>query len=181
MVEEDRLVFDKSIYYYMKDIVDFIQDRLSPHEYADSITIRKGKRNNRDYIKEIAIHIIEKKFNGYEDSEYSVTIKEKVTPIGSTKVYTKKYTYELTNDENMEDLVRFDYFPYSNFPHFHINANEEEWGNHLTFPETTNLNLEKLDVIKALNIFQKYVADPSQHILDKSVNEKYVSVLEGDK
>ncbi|EGO6511691.1 hypothetical protein G7640_002076, partial [Enterococcus faecalis] len=100
---------------------------------------------------------------------------------GKNRIFTKKYSYEVANDNDLKDTVRFDYQIYADFPHLHINADEDTWGNHLTYPDKTNLNLEQLDVIKALNIFQKFIANPDIHILDTENNQPYVSILNGGK
>ena len=181
MLDNDRLIFNKPINIYSLEILKFIQERMSPHDYEHSFTVRKGRKNGRDCLEEVAVHIKLKKFKDYEHSEYSVNISEKVIPLGESKIYTKKYSYEIVNDNDIHDFIRFDYFPYDNHPHLHINANESKWGDHLVYPETTNLNLEKLDVIKALNIFQKFAVKPTNHILDQEKNDIYVSILEGGK
>lgn len=177
MLEDDRLIFDKSINEYAKDVIQFIQTRLSPHEYSDSFTITKGIRNGKPYIQSAVVHIKDKQFEKLEYSGYFVKIREKVYPAGDSHIFTKKYSYEIYNEN---DLIRFDYSSaYTNFPNLHINADEQTWGNHLTFPGTTNLDLEKLDIIKALNIFQKYATNPQFHILDQKNNKQYVSIIYG--
>ncbi|MBO0445544.1 hypothetical protein JZO78_04240 [Enterococcus ureilyticus] len=183
MLEADRLIFEKTINIYMLEIVKFISERMAPQNYDECLTIQRGIKNGREYVKSIAVHINEQQFKDQVGSSYKVNIKEKVIPIGdsNSNIFTKKYTYEIFNENDETDYVRFDYMPYPTFPHLHINAYEQKWGNHLTYPESTNLDLVKLDVIKALNIFQKYCHNPEDHILDQDKNAKYVSIINGGK
>lgn len=181
MLEEDRFVFDTSIEEYTRDLIKFIMERMSPHEYTHSITVHKGTKNGRATLELVSVHIDEKRFNNQSTDSYCVNIKEKVKSLGDKKIFTKKFSYEVINKEITDDFIRFDYCRYPEFPHLHINACEDIWGNHLTFPESTNLNLEKIDCMKALNIFQKYVSNPSNHILDAETNQQYLYILDGGK
>lgn len=179
MLEENRCIFNIPIEHYMRDIIEFINIRLSPHDYKDSITIHTKRKSGRKEVSSISLHIRNKKFNNFEYSDYSVRIIENIKPLTENKIYTQKYSYELNNEKENQDIVRFDYYPYQDFPHLHINANPEIWGNHLTYPESTNIDLEKLDCFKALNVFQRYVANPEKHILDTHNNRQYVDIING--
>lgn len=180
MLESDRVVFHKSIENYAKDMMEFMLDRIYPHNYEDSMTIESGIRNGRKFIKSIVFNLEKKQFKNYEYSDYRINIKEKVIPLTKESVYTKKFKYEILNVNDEKDFIRFDYAIHPIFPHMHINADENTWGNHLTYPDKTNLNLEKLDAIKAMNIFQKFVANPEFHILNQEDNGIYVSIIEGE-
>lgn len=180
LLESDRMIFDKSVTVYAKELIKFAQERLNC-TVNTIISIETGKKNGKDYVKSIIVKIDNEKYLNYEHSNYSVSAKEKIYPLGKNRIFTKKYSYEVANDNDLKDTVRFDYQIYADFPHLHINADEDTWGNHLTYPDKTNLNLEQLDVIKALNIFQKFIANPDIHILDTENNQPYVSILNGGK
>lgn len=179
MLEKNRCVFNISIESYLSDVINFISTRMSPHEYTESVTIYTKKKNGKQVVSSVHVHIKDRKFDKHEYSEYSVKIVENIRPLSDRKIFTQKYTYELSNDKNEKDLVRFDYYPYIAYPHLHINADPDVWGNHLVYPESTNLDLEKMDCFKALNIFQRFVTHPDNHILDQSSNEQYISILNG--
>ncbi|KKF41465.1 hypothetical protein [Streptococcus uberis] len=170
--------FSISTELYIKNIIKLIQERLSPNSVYDCIDIVTTTKSNRKVIDSVILKISDKKFKNFEDSGYYIKLSEKITPKTNKTVQTGKYSYEIKNSKDPSDFVRFDYKPYDNYPNFHINADEALWGNHLTFPETTNLNLEKLDCFKAINIFNAFVAHPEEHILDKTKNDRYKRIIE---
>ena len=132
---------------YLENIIKYIQERLESAIVQDCIDIIYGVRNGETVVTSVTLKIIDKSFKNYG------------------------------NTTDPSDFVRFDYKPYKDFPHFHINSDEEKWGNHLTYPDSTNIDLERLDCFKAINIFNSFVAHPDEHILDKTKNERYLKYL----
>lgn len=178
MLHDKTFIFSESITEYLARRRSFILNRLENINTDDHITIHFSKKNGRRKLDSIDLHIEDQKFKSYPTSDYSVKVKEKVYPLDEDHSYTKKFSYELSNDEDLNDFVRFDFYSYDNFPALHINAYEDSWGNHLTYPETTNINLECLDSLKALSLFEKFIHHPEEHILDQEHNEAYINIVE---
>ncbi|WEA14143.1 MULTISPECIES: hypothetical protein [Lactococcus] len=169
--------FEISAGEYLKQIIRYIQERLSSAVVEECIDIGYTVRHGQKIVSSITLKIVDKSFRDYENTNYVIRIQETVYPRTKSSIITKKYSYEIRNIENIRDFVRFDYKPYDNFPHFHINSDEETWGNHLVYPESTNIKLECLNCFKAINIFNAFVAHPNEHILDQSKNERYIQYL----
>ncbi|MDS1011949.1 MULTISPECIES: hypothetical protein [Lactococcus] len=162
---------------YLENIIKYIQERLESAIVQDCIDIIYGVRNGETVVTSVTLKIIDKSFKNYGDSNYVIKIQETTIPKTQNSIITNKYSYEIRNTTDPSDFVRFDYKPYKDFPHFHINSDEEKWGNHLTYPDSTNIDLERLDCFKAINIFNSFVAHPDEHILDKTKNERYLKYL----
>ena len=169
--------FNLSIEQYLSKLIDFIQVRLASPEWEDCVEVIISTKNEKKYVQAVNVKIKDRRFKHYEDSDYTIKIVE--NPIVKTKntITVNKYSYEIKSVTNPDDFVRFDYYPYSDFPHFHINADEKTWGNHLTYPDKTNINLEMLDCFIALEIFNAFVAHPEEHILDMDNNQRYIQKL----
>lgn len=169
--------FPISIDDYLTELINFIETRFSSPQWADCIDIKFGNRRGNRFIKSVNVHIYDRTFKFYENSDYVIKITENPQLKSDKAIFVSRYSYEIKNLNNPDDFVRFDYKPYSNFPHFHINADEKKWGNHLTYPESTNINLEKLDCFTALEIFNAFVAHPEEHILDSTKNQRYIAKI----
>lgn len=170
-------IFSISIEDYFEKNIELIQNRFCDWDIEKWIKVKYKKRNSRVVLSSVVLNIDMGKFKNYENSNYSINIKEIIYPKTEDKVFTLKYSYEIRNSKDLSDFVRFDYKPSNDFPDLHINSDENKWGNHLTYPDSTNIDLEKLDCIKAINIFNAFVAHPDEHILDKDKNERYLKCL----
>lgn len=177
MLQNDKKIFKESIEEYTIKRLKFIKDRLESYQPKKQLQIKKGKRNGKEVLKEVNLNLVEESYKSVPNSQYHINIKETVRPESDNTIFTKKYKYELAHKYNDIDLIRFDYYPYSNFPHLHINADENKWGNHIT-EEETNLNLENLDSYKALNVFEKFLHHPDKHILDENNNSIYRQIID---
>lgn len=180
MLKSDRIIFDVSIGEYTERIYKFLQERVAPHEIKDSVNVELGnseKSKDKKIIKSVTVHIKNKKFISDLESPYRIRMQEKVIPENERSVSTRKYTYELKNVDDPTDFIRFDYKQYKEFPHLHINSDPNVWGDHLTYPDTININLNKIDIIKALNIFEKYIHHQDCHILDSGSNYQYLEII----
>lgn len=180
MLEEHRMVFDVDINNYIANIMKFIQERLEINDIIKVCRVETFIKHGKTQVKSVSICFESVKYKEYINNAYSVSVNEKVFPISNGRIYTKKYSYELKNDNDTCDYIRFDYKISNTFPHLHINADENRWGkHHFTYPVDTNLDLEKLDSIKALNIFQRFINNLDNHILDNKNNSIYISILNG--
>lgn len=93
-----------------------------------------------------------------------------------------KYTYHGNFIDNPQiDFIRFDFEPtMRNHAPLHVNAHEESWGDHLTFPDGTNLDITKMNLMKALRVFNHYSENKTSHPLDQTINEPYATIIKGD-
>lgn len=169
-------MFERSIDDYLVLIVKYIQERFCNISVEDSLTIKKITRNGTTYFSSIRVHINEAQVKKFENTGYVIKISETVFPKNQKMICTPKYTYELKKTDDT-DLIRFDYKYYDVYPSHHINAIESIWGNHLTFPEKTNIDLNKIDCFNAIDIFCAYLKHPTEHILDKDNNKRYLNKL----
>jgi len=98
-----------------------------------------------------------------EGQDYSLNhflISEKIH-IVKNQSFIKEYRYSLTPRlDGKNQYFRFDFQPVkipSQFPDAHINVNEHMYGkHHLVYPKDTALELHKLTIKKAVNVFCHY-------------------------
>lgn len=82
------------------------------------------------------------------------------------------------SDPNI-DFIRFDFEPFKvKYAPIHINTYKKKWGDHLTFPDETNLNVSKTNCPLALKIFHKYAEDKNKNPVDQASNQEYVEMFE---
>lgn len=108
---------------------------------------------NRIYDVLIQLEGQDYSFNYFLISEKIHTVKEQSS--------IKEYRYSLTPRLNgHEQYFRFDFQPLKipvQFPDAHINVNEHTYGkHHLVYPQDTSLDLHKLTIKKAVNVFCQY-------------------------
>lgn len=78
-----------------------------------------------------------------------------------------------------KDYIAFDFEPDKvRYPKVHINADKKTWGDHLTFPDTTNLNINRMSCPLALKVFNKYAQNKNDFPTDQQKNGHYVQVFE---
>ncbi|MEG0550306.1 MAG: hypothetical protein RR554_04045 [Vagococcus sp.] len=173
-------IYNQSISDYLNQIGKFLSERLDlGRDDITSVVKFKYVETNAKEIDSVLIKIEDKKFISCDYIEYTVKINEILFPIEDTDCKSFKFSYELRGIPNEEDLIRFDFNDnYTKYPKYHINANEKTWGKyHLVFPEDTNIDLKKMNAVIALNMFQKHVCHPDNHILDKENNNDYLAML----
>lgn len=175
--ESNYIEWDIGITDYVIKLTKFLQIRMDNIDIKSSIDIRIKKKNREEYIESVRVKVEDKKFKKPENNFYIVNLSEVVSGNGDSSITTKKYSYEIKNEYSSLDYFRFDFKPSKEFPNYHINADHREWGKyHLTYPDDTDIDLEKLDIFKALHIFQKYVANPDSHPLSNE-NVKYKDII----
>lgn len=94
----------------------------------------------------------------------------------------KEYRYSLFPKTNGEkQYFRFDFQPYKipeHFPDCHINVDKQTYGkHHLVYPKDTSLDLHKLTMSKAINVFCQY-EQTNIHPAVK-LGETYVPLING--
>lgn len=110
-------------------------------------------------------------------------ITEKIV-ITDGKAFIKEYRYALTPAaDGEEQYFRFDFQPFKipiRFPDSHINVNEHIYGkHHLIYPTDTELDLHKLTIQKAVNVFCYYENTFIHPATD--LGKAYVSLVNGGK
>ena len=183
--------FPININEYLTNAHKYITERFPSQTISDVIRLQmtKDKRilSVRFELNDGIFKMLEEKFTPLEPT-YVVKISEEVKPRTNNSITTGKYSYEIKNQNDADDFVRFDYKPYEHFPHYHINASERIHGpnNHLEYPKDTTINLELLDCFKAINIFNAFVKDYIEGTVDntndilvnfKNKNPKYINKL----
>lgn len=96
-----------------------------------------------------------------------------------------KYTFQgkhcnlQTKTWRSNAFIRFDFEPDTiNYPTVHINAYPKKWGNHLSYPATTNLNLTKMSCPLAIEILRMYACNRDLFPADSANNQSYVEIFE---
>lgn len=76
-------------------------------------------------------------------------------------------------------FLRFDFEPFKKL-HAPIHINTPViWGDHLTYPDTTNLDISKISPEIALKIFNRYAKNENDYPTNAVTNAEYVSIMEG--
>lgn len=125
---------------------------ISGQEYVKKLTIICNTYNIGDPKELIIVRHSETKsmleFNVrscfFEDKDYfRMRLLEKAEVSNLSIVDILKYTYQGHYIESPRiDFIRFDFEPNTRkYARLHVNANEEEWGDHLSFPDGTNLDI----------------------------------------
>lgn len=75
-------------------------------------------------------------------------------------------------------FIRFDYEPFKKkFAPLHINAEEKIWGDHLVFPDDTNLDISKMSFPIALKVFERYAENKDDFPANQETNQPYVEII----
>lgn len=125
------------------------------------------------------------RFLGTIEESFRMDLKESA----STKVDNPLVTYiinyrfqgmhKVNEKWSREDYIAFDYEPNKKkYPKIHINAYKSKWGDHLSYPETTNLNLYKMSCPLAIQVFNIYGKDKDNFPADCQNNTHYVALFE---
>ncbi|MDZ5476789.1 hypothetical protein [Bacillus thuringiensis] len=91
----------------------------------------------------------------------------------------ESYLYHGFHLENPKvDFIRFDYEPFKEkYAPVHINAYKKKWGDHLVFPDDTNLDISKMSCPIALQIFNRYARDKDDFPTNQETNQPYVEII----
>lgn len=89
------------------------------------------------------------------------------------------YSYHGFHVDNPKvDFIRFDYEPFKEkYAPVHINAYKRKWGDHLEFPDDTNLDISKMSCSIALRIFNRYAQDKNDFPTNQETNQPYVEII----
>lgn len=104
-----------------------------------------------------------------------------VTDPGNTNIVEYRFQgmHSVEGKWSNKDFIAFDYEPNkTKYPKIHINAYEKKWGDHLSYPETTNLNLFKMSCPLALKVFELYEKDINDFPANRETNQHYVNLFE---
>ncbi|MEH7356800.1 hypothetical protein V7150_25155 [Neobacillus drentensis] len=98
-----------------------------------------------------------------------------------TKV--RSYSYHGFHLEDpKKHFIRFDYEPFKEkYAPVHINAYKQKWGDHLVFPDDTNLDISKMSCPIAVKIFNRYAKDKEDFPTNQETNEPYVELIKNGR
>ncbi|ODP93252.1 hypothetical protein [Levilactobacillus brevis] len=136
---------------------DFIKDEITSLAKitGEQPIIKKVFTDSTNRITDILIQL--------EGKDYALNdflVSEKIHTEKNDSAI-KEYRYSLTPDQDgKKQYFRFDFQPLKipvHFPDAHINVNEHTYGkHHLVYPQDTSLDLHKLTMKKAVNVFCHY-------------------------
>ncbi|WP_341960042.1 hypothetical protein NM897_09685 [Planococcus maritimus] len=106
-------------------------------------------------------------FKKFQEMGFSTT--------GEEGVRVRSYSYHGQHKTNhTENFIRFDFEPLKRkYPPIHINAHPQIWGDHLVYPDDTNLDISKMSCSLSFKIFYRYAKDPRDFPINKETNEPY--------
>ncbi|WP_062199817.1 hypothetical protein [Massilibacterium senegalense] len=95
----------------------------------------------------------------------------------------RSYSYHGFHIEHKDDpkkhFIRFDFEPVKEkYAPIHINAPKQKWGDHLTYPDGTNLDISKISFQIAIKVFYRYANDKNDYPLNMETNKPYVKIFE---
>lgn len=101
----------------------------------------------------------------------------KVEDLSITKL--RSYSYHGFHLEDpRKDFIRFDYEPFKErYAQVHINAYKQRWGDHLVFPDDTNLDISKMSCPIAMKIFNRYAKNKGDFPTNQETNQPYVEII----
>lgn len=148
--------------YNLGDLKDIMKVRHSETKSLLELNVRDYSFENKEYFK--------------------MRLLEKVDVSNVSFVDILKYTYHGNYTEEARiNFIRFDFEPGTRkYAPLHVNANEEKWGDHLSFPDGTNLDISQMDLKKALKVFSLYSEGKDNYPLDQDTNHEYVDIVKGE-
>lgn len=122
------------------------------------------------------------------NNNFQMKLKEKaisnMSNLNLTEVSSFSY-HGFHKDQNSDpqiDFIRFDFEPFKQkYSPLHINVNKKKWGDHLTFPDETNLDISKMKCRLALKVFSKYAIDKNNNPIDQSNNQEYAELFDKEE
>ncbi|MBE1556532.1 hypothetical protein [Sporosarcina limicola] len=95
----------------------------------------------------------------------------------------RSYSYHGFHLENPnKHFIRFDYEPFKErYAPVHINAYKQKWGDHLVFPDDTNLDISKMSSPIAMKIFNRYAKDKGDFPTNQETNQPYVEIIKNGR
>ncbi|QSB12071.1 hypothetical protein JTI58_10890 [Lysinibacillus fusiformis] len=116
-----------------------------------------------------------------ENDGFQMKLKEKAFSMLNDFLITKisEYSYHGFHIENPKNyFIRFDFEPFKeNYAPVHINAPKHIWGDHLTYPDSTNLDISKMNCKIALTVFSRFSADKNDYPTNPLTNKPYVEIF----
>lgn len=116
------------------------------------------------------------------NAEFQMKLKEKafsmLNDFSGTKI--SAYSYHGFHIENPKKYyITFDFEPFKvEYAPVHINAPKHIWGDHLTYPDSTNLDISKMNCVIALTVFSRYSENKNDYPTNPLTNKPYVEMFE---
>lgn len=170
------------------DVNESILERINSifkiaEEYGLLELIRKNLIINRSIDNnkiEYTLNVTKAKFDQYP--EFQMKLEEKAYADSQDLTITKLQSYSfhgfhLVNPS--KHFIRFDYEPFKEkYAPVHINADKQKWGDHLVFPDDTNLDISRMSCPIALNVFNRYAKNKEDFPTNRETNQPYVEIIE---
>lgn len=122
--------------------------------------------------------------NGKPDS-FRMELKELAHTVFTKPTVTNLTEYRFQGKHSVDgkwskkDFIAFDFEPFKiRYPKVHINAYKDRWGDHLSYPESTNLNILKMSCPLALKVFELYEKNIEDFPTNIHTNAHYVKLFE---
>lgn len=99
-----------------------------------------------------------------------------------TETHLVSYSYNgfhrIPNVNPSKDhFIRFDFEPFKkNHAPVHINT-PQEWGDHLIYPDNTNLDISNMNCATALKVFHRYAKDIDDYPVNQKTNQEYAAMF----
>lgn len=113
------------------------------------------------------------KFNQYPEFQMKLEEAAFVNADNIAVTNLRSYSYHGFHLEDPpKHFIRFDYEPFKEkFAPVHINAYRQKWGDHLVYPDDTNLDISKMSCPVALKVFDRYAKDKDDFPTNEKTNQ----------
>lgn len=150
------------------ELQDIVEENLIVHSSEDSSKIA------------YTLDVSKVKFAQYPD--FQMKLKEDAFADTENLSITKIRSYSYHGfhiEDSKKHFIRFDYEPFKErYAPVHINAYKQTWGDHLVFPDDTNLDISKMCCPIAMKIFNRYAKDRDDFPTNQETNQPYVEIIE---
>lgn len=122
-------------------------------------------------------------FDNYPDFQMKLFEKGFTVDIDVDKTHLRSYSYHGFHcipgiNPNKDHFIRFDFEPFKrDYAPVHINT-PQQWGDHLVYPDSTNLDISKMNCSIALQVFLRYAKDKDDYPVNQNTNNQYVGMFE---
>lgn len=172
------------------EVNEFITDRIQQileiaQEYGLEEVIKGNLivSSSADGSKlEYTLAVPNAKFREYPDFQMKLNEVAYTNSENLSVTHLRSYSYHGFHKKNPKDpsihFIRFDFEPFKEkYAPVHINVYKQKWGDHLTFPDSTNLDISKMSCPIAVRVFNRYARDKKDFPVNQENNQPYVEII----